>query len=242
MSPKVSIITVNLNDREGLLKTIKSVVSQTYSDKEYIIVDGGSRDGSLEVIQKFESQINRWVSESDNGIYDAMNKGIKMTDGDWIIFMNSGDSFIDEKVIDRVFFNRSSNSGDIIHGNIVYKDSGRILQTPSRVNKRFFYNDTLCHQSIFTNRKVFQNLGEYSMEYLLIADREWLLRALKSGMIFIPVNVNICEWDPSGVCISNPRKYYAEINHLRQTHFSLAERFLFFLLKKGNNFLKRITS
>ena len=100
---KLSVITINYNNKNGLIKTINSVINQTYKDFEFIIIDGGSTDGSLEVIQEYSGQINYWVSEPDNGIYHAMNKGIVMAKGEYCNFMNSGDCFFDEQVLKNAF-------------------------------------------------------------------------------------------------------------------------------------------
>src|ERR1035437_595442 len=103
LQPKLSIITVNLSNATGLRKTIESVISQTFTDYEYLIIDGGSTDGSLDIIKEFADRMSYWVSEPDGGIYNAMNKGIAWATGDWIIFMNSGDVFRNIEVLENVF-------------------------------------------------------------------------------------------------------------------------------------------
>lgn len=103
----ITIITVVYNDKEGLERTVNSVLSQTYKSLEYIIVDGGSTDGTLDVIRKYEDKINKWISEPDHGIYDAMNKGIRMASGKWLNFMNAGDVFANDDIIRSVFSNES---------------------------------------------------------------------------------------------------------------------------------------
>ena len=98
--PKLSIITVNLNNREGLRKTAESVVSQTYKDYEWIVIDGGSTDGSKELIEQYAEHISYWVSEPDKGIYNAMNKGIRQAHGEYFLFLNSGDSLCDDDIVE----------------------------------------------------------------------------------------------------------------------------------------------
>ena len=105
---KYSIITVNYNNKEGLRKTIESVVRQTYRDFEFIVIDGGSTDGSTDILKEYDEQINYWVSEKDSGIYNAMNKGIKKSIGDYLIFMNSGDCFYQNDVLETVNSKKSS--------------------------------------------------------------------------------------------------------------------------------------
>src|SRR5574344_2490955 len=111
---KLSIITINYNNAEGLEKTIKSVINQTFTDYEYIIIDGGSTDGSTDIIKKYRENIDYWVSESDKGIYKAMNKGITYTHGEYLNFMNSGDCFHSSTVLNEVA--RNFNNTDIIIG------------------------------------------------------------------------------------------------------------------------------
>ena len=113
----LSIITINYNNAAGLEKTIKSVISQTCKRYEFIIIDGGSKDGSKDIIEKYQDQITYWVSEPDNGIYNAMNKGVKVAKGEYCIFMNSGDIFVDNDVIRDVF--NIGFSADIITGGII---------------------------------------------------------------------------------------------------------------------------
>ena len=100
---KVSIVTVVFNDQENILKTIKSVTNQSFKDREYLVIDGGSTDNTKEIINQNISSIDKYISEKDKGIYDAMNKAIDMAEGEWIIFMNSGDVFVDDHVLEKVF-------------------------------------------------------------------------------------------------------------------------------------------
>lgn len=98
---KISIITINYNDKIGLSKTINSVLNQSWQKFEFIVIDGGSNDGGLEVIEQFKDKIDYWVSEPDKGVYNAMNKGIKVAKGEYLIFMNSGDTFYDDQVLEK---------------------------------------------------------------------------------------------------------------------------------------------
>ena len=122
--PLISIITVVFNGEKYLEETIQSVINQTYSNVEYIIIDGGSSDGTLDIIKKYEERIDYWVSEKDRGIYDAMNKGIDVASGKWLNFMNGGDEFYDNKVIENIFKNCSYEDEYVIHGKValIYKN------------------------------------------------------------------------------------------------------------------------
>lgn len=237
--PKISIITVNLNNVVALQKTIESVVGQTYDDKEYIIIDGGSIDGSVEVIKKNSTNVTYWLSEPDCGIYDAMNKGINLSNGKWIIFMNSGDKFNDNNLLEVIFNNKMFDNIDVIYGNTLYKDTNKLLIAPDKIEKSYFFFNTLCHQSIFTNIESFKKIGNYNLQYRFISDREWLLRAKIANLNFQFVNEIISEWDPNGFCKNNAQLLAEEIHTMRKSHFSFFEIVVLPLLHKLSILLKR---
>lgn len=155
--PKVSIITVVYNGIEFLEETIKSVITQTYPNIEYIIVDGGSKDGTLEIIKKYESHISKWISESDKGIYDAMNKGIDLATGDWQNFLNAGDSFVDNNILEKIFTTNLENI-TLVYGDIIaIRENGQKLN----VNAIELKDDNslkkgmkVCHQAIFYHKDI----------------------------------------------------------------------------------------
>lgn len=168
---KYSIITVNYNNKEGLRNTIESVIHQTYRDFEFIVIDGGSTDGSAEVLKEYDSQITYWVSEKDKGIYNAMNKGIAKATGDYLNFMNSGDCFYDEGVLERVA--RVETDADFIVGRDYHyseaKQRGHASVQPGRVTMMHFFIATLDHQSSFIRRSLFQD-SPYREDYRLVSD------------------------------------------------------------------------
>lgn len=169
---KLSIITINLNNVAGLRKTIESVVSQTFSDFEYIIIDGGSSDGSVDVIKEYSDKITNWVSEPDNGIYNAMNKGIEKAIGEYCFFLNSGDWLIDDKVLDSVF--KIDVSVDILYGNTIAinNDGIKLIKGPSTSNISAYQliTNTLPHQGSFIKRKLFDKYGKYDENLRIISD------------------------------------------------------------------------
>ncbi len=202
-TPKLSIITVNLNNAEGLRKTIESVVNQTFTDYEYIIIDGGSTDGSVDIIKQYEEKITNWVSEPDKGIYNAMNKGILKAKGEYCQFLNSGDWLINQNVLKNVF--AVNNNEDIIYGN-VQTDKGTI-ENPEKLTLKFFFQSTICHQSVFHKTDLFGKYGLYKEELFIIADWQFLVNALiTNNSTYKFVNKIICFYDYNGIS-SNPKLF-----------------------------------
>jgi glycosyltransferase involved in cell wall biosynthesis len=149
---KVSIITVNYNNAAGLLKTIESVIHQDYTDYEFIIIDGGSTDGSVEIIKAHESHISYWVSEPDNGIYHAMNKGVSHAHGSYLNFMNSGDCFYNNHVLQDI---SSHLNKDIIEGTVYNERTQRFsYKSVKEPTMMFFYHAGLGHQACFIRREL----------------------------------------------------------------------------------------
>lgn len=170
---RYSIITINYNNRDGLRKTIETIVNQTCVDFEFIVIDGGSVDGSLEVIKEYADKIDYWVSESDNGTYDAMNKGIARSSGEYLNFMNSGDCFHAPTVLEMV----KSYTEDIIFGDIYRMDTGEVKKFHEITS---FYS--LCvpefnHQAMFFKRKLFE-MRQYDTSLKIVADWKFILQCI----------------------------------------------------------------
>ena len=168
---KYSIITVNFNNREGLKKTIESVMCQSFRDFEHIIIDGGSTDGSVDVLREYDEHITYWVSEKDNGIYNAMNKGIAKSTGEYLNFMNSGDCFYNADVLAKV--NSYNSDADFIVGKDYHfnekKQKGHASVQPPRTTMIHFFIATLDHQSSFIKRTLFEN-SPYDESHRLVSD------------------------------------------------------------------------
>ncbi len=154
-NPTITIITVSFNAIQTIEKTIQSIINQTYPNIEYIIIDGGSTDGTLNIIKKYAHKISYWISEPDKGIYDAMNKGIELAHGEWINFMNAGDTFYDKKTLENIHFNKIRNN-DI---KVVYGDTLLILRSGKTKYKKALQPQKMkrqiicCHQSLFISTK-----------------------------------------------------------------------------------------
>ncbi len=193
---KISVITVNLNNRAGLERTIASVRSQSLP-AEFIVVDGGSTDGSTDLIK--QASPDKWVSEKDKGIYDAMNKGIDLSTGDYLLFLNSGDTFFSKEVI--AGFSKAATGRKIIYGNSEIIDKGKrsLLVPPSSPDLNFWYRKTLNHQAVFMQRNVFSEYGKFNTAYRICADFALLLKVFaKEPATFQHINETVCIYDQSG--------------------------------------------
>lgn len=177
--PKLSVITINLNNVDGLRKTITSVINQIFSDYEYIIIDGGSTDGSVEVIKEYAEKITYWVSEPDNGIYNAMNKGIKQAKGEYLQFLNSGDWLVDEIILSKVF--GIPRITDIVYGhlNIIYDRDIKVQRVlkENQLTLINLFNSSLAHPSTFITRKLF-NGSLYDESFKMAGDKKFLIEKI----------------------------------------------------------------
>ena len=172
-TPKISIITIVYNDAKGLEKTIKSITNQTYKNIELIVIDGGSTDGTVKVIKKHQDQIDFWVSEKDDGIFHAMNKGIRVSNGIWVNFMNAGDTFFCNSTLARISFYKA-NSKVLLYGKKINK--GTLIEpTDPRMMK---YGGTFAnHQSMFFNASILNTEDFlYDLNYPIYADYELVAR------------------------------------------------------------------
>lgn len=167
---KIDIITINLNNANGLLKTIQFNLSQKYKSFNSIIIDGGSTDESISIIEKHIKNNHFVISEKDFGVYNAMNKGIRAATGDYIIFMNSGDCFYDDDVLQE--FADSAPTEDLIYGNVKWTDGEVITEGrfPSVLTYDFFLHQALHHQSLFIKRSLFEKTGLYREDIPIVAD------------------------------------------------------------------------
>lgn len=178
---KISVITVCKNAEDTIEKSIATVVNQSYENIEHIIIDGGSEDKTLEIIDKYRDNITYFLSEPDHSIYDAMNKGIKASAGEIVYFLNTNDYLYDEDVIkDVVELFRKTKAG-IVFGNISFLDENgnqKELRSYAEVDKLFLTSEGICHQCIFYKREVLQKCGNYDENFRIIADYDLNLKAI----------------------------------------------------------------
>lgn len=230
---KVSIITINYNDAVGLRRTLDSVRSQTFTDYEQIIVDGGSSDGSVDVIrstaEKLEDYRFKWISEPDRGVYDAQNKGIRMAEGEYCFFLNAGDVFCSENVLKRIFENREQGiekrDADILYGNEPVVENGKRVGYCKGVENPTFldlYNSCMKHQATFIRRELFERFGKYDISLRIEADYEWFFRviAFHNDVTLRYVDVDVANFDNDGVSNHSPEQCIKEDEIIRSRYMS----------------------
>jgi len=177
---KISVITVVLNDCSGMPGTLISVNQQTYNDKEYIVIDGGSTDGTMDIIRQHKAWIDCLVSERDQGLYDAMNKGIIRATGEYLCFINSGDCFVSEKTLQQIADYILVNKPDYLYGDALIRDGTRLLYKKARSHRLAWYGMFTNHQSMVYRRDVIlANMLLYDTTYKIAADYEFTVRFLK---------------------------------------------------------------
>lgn len=181
---KLSVITINYNNASGLEKTIKSIVSQSFADFEYIVVDGASTDSSVDIIKQYADKINYWVSEPDKGIYNAMNKGIKQAKGEYLIFINSGDILYRNTILEEVF--SKPTHADWIYGDLelVYPNGDKVIQhMPETVSVEHILADTISHPSSFIRKSLFEKYGLYREDLKIISDWAFFYKLILFGRV-----------------------------------------------------------
>lgn len=221
----ISIITINYNNATGLEKTIKSVKNQTYQDYEHIIIDGNSTDGSKEIIDKYKNSFNYWISEPDSGVYNAMNKGIKVSKGDFLFFLNSGDRLYDRDVLNKVSkeFNEKI---DIYYGQLTLDNNAEeetIINPPRILSFDFFLTNTIPHQAVFTRKKIFKKVGCFTESLQIVSDWEFfLLSIFKFNTKYKKIDIIISRYDTTGISSipENKRLFATERKHVLKKHFS----------------------
>ena len=186
---KVSIITVCLNSSETIENTIKSILSQDYNDIEYIVIDGGSQDSTLEVLARYENQITKLVSEPDKGIYNAMNKGIKLTTGHIVGFLNADDFYASETIISQVVTSIQQNNYGAVYGDILYVDQTdinkvvRYWQAGKYTKGAFRSGWVIPHPTFFCKKRFFEEFGYFNEDFQVAADFELMLRFIEKHQI-----------------------------------------------------------
>lgn len=201
MSKKISIITINYNDENGLKKTIDSVVNQTWQNFEFIVIDGDSNDGSKAIIDSYKSVFTHAVSEPDAGIYHAMNKGIALSKGEYLLFLNSGDILVDENTLLKTQEYLNGNKS-IYYGDIIYQEKDRQRQRvlPDELTFLFFLEHSLSHQATFIQHNLFEVIFLYNETYKIVSDWEFFIYAIcKQNVSYQHIPLFITIYDTTGI-------------------------------------------
>ncbi len=222
--PLISIITVVYNGEKFLEKTIQSVINQTYKNIEYIIIDGGSTDGTVDIIKKYEDQIDYWVSERDGGIYDAMNKGIDKANGVGLLFLNAGDYFVGEVL----------NSKISIPTFLSVKYKNRFGKLVDAKIKNYKYGIPNSHQGI-----IFENRGvKYNLLFKISSDYDYFLRLGYDDKLPILNSSGYVYYDNIGLSSMNYKRRDEEVLKIIKEHFTYKEVFIFYVKSKIKSFIK----
>ena len=209
----LTIITINRNNASGLEKTIRSVLAQTETDFEYVIVDGASSDGSVDIIKQYDKRFNgrmRWISEPDAGIYNAMNKGIEMAEGSYLEFLNSGDSLASKDVVRKMYdaLERNDNPA-ILYGNMLKEmRDGTIVRDKCFAGQGItflgFYIGTLNHSPAFIRKELFDKYGRYDESFRIVSDWKWYMQAIIFGRENpVYLDLDVTSFDMNGISETN---------------------------------------
>ncbi len=252
-APKFSIITVTYNAAQVLEPTIQSVIGQTYQDFEYMIIDGGSTDGTLAIIKKYEKHIHYWISERDKGLYDAMNKGIQAARGEYLWFMNAGDEIYDKETL-TLIANGPSKDADIYYGDaLFFTSAGEITglrsqvtphQLPQKLNWRSLQHGmVVCHQSCIARKSI---APLYDLSHPYCADVDWEINCLKGARKVTHTGLVLCKYLTGGFSKKNLyqslldrfsvlTKHYGLFTTI-QSHFWITFRGALFVLKRRKGY------
>ncbi|GGI28101.1 glycosyltransferase family 2 protein [Pedobacter mendelii] len=234
--PKLSVITIVYNNVRDIERTINSVINQTFKDIEYLVIDGASNDGTLEVVQKYKNQISKIVSEPDKGIYDAMNKGLALAKGDYILFMNSGDEIYDEHTVEEIF--DSSPGADIYYGETeMYNDKWESLgrrrhEAPESFDwKSFRYGMNVSHQAIYIKRSI---IVPYDIKYKYSSDIDWIIKAAKKSSNIVNVHRYVAKYLVGGMSKKKHHESLKERFQIFTKYYGLVPNILNHIVIAGN--------
>lgn len=231
LHPKFSIITVTYNAAQVLEDTIQSVITQTYKGVEYIIIDGGSKDGTLDIINRYKTHIHTVISEPDKGLYDAMNKGIRVATGDYICFLNAGDALHED---DTLLLMVHSITGevlpDVLYGETQLVDEEghfvrmRRLSAPEQLTWKSFQKGMLvCHQAFFARRELVE---PYDLHYRFSADFDWCIRIMKKSHNLHNTHLTLIDYLNEGMTTRNHKASLKERFHIMCKHYGYVSTIL----------------
>lgn len=245
MTYPISIITVCYNE-PNLEATCESVVAQTEQNFEWIVIDGGSDEKTQRIWQKYRHRINKFVSEKDSGIYNAMNKGIRLATGEYLLFLNAGDALEDAEVIDNII--KMKLDRDIVYGDVrpVGRGDGKRVQTfPDFIERSYWIRHTICHNATFVKKSLFDEFGLYDETLRIVADwKKWLEFFLLRKCSYKHISLTVTRFDENGISTDPKRRWLL----MKEREIILKDYFSLKYIKqeenrvKYNNFWERLFS
>jgi glycosyltransferase involved in cell wall biosynthesis len=243
--PKLSIITITYQAEAYLERTLKSVFEQDCaSEIDYVVVDGASKDRTFAIIEANKNQINQFVSEKDRGIYDAMNKGMKLAKGDYILFLNAGDTFASASTLKNILQELNQNP-DVLYGEAVFVNNEgesiglRSEATPHRLPERLTWRDfrfgmLVCHQAFIAKRSI---APLFDLQYKLSSDIDWEIQVLKKSQTILKSKAAICNYLMGGASVQNLKRSWKERYEVLKSHFGFLANLLNHLIILGRGFM-----
>lgn len=217
MNPILSIIIPTFNSRLSLRRTLQSIINQKWDKFEIIVIDGGSLDGTIEIItnRDYDKKISYWVSEPDNGIYQAMNKGIKQAKGEWIYFLGSDDRFCNDEVLMNLSLENITNDVDLIYTNTIYvNNNGDFVinkQEPKKISSYFLFTNNICHQGLIARKRLFLEIGYFDESLKIKSDHDFQLKCYFNNKKFEYKNIFLSEYCIEGFSGNNIKKLRKEL-------------------------------
>ncbi len=229
--PLITVVTVVRNSAPELGKTVESVINQTYENIEYIIVDGASTDGTIDIIKKYDAHIDYWISEKDNGVYEGMNKAIDLAQGDWINFMNAGDWFYKPDIVQTTFTHYPEDA-DFLYGDYFFLFSnGKMVPIKANPLDTLWQRMAFSHQSLFTKREVMVK-SKFSLKYKSASDYHFIMKSYSEKKKFFYLKNYICVYSDIGISIKHQlrsmierwkiARKFGEINKLKIDKFHVS--------------------
>lgn len=223
--PLLSIITVVYNGENYIEKTLKSIANQNVSNYELIVIDGGSTDKTIQIVDKYRDYVTRLISEKDNGIYDAMNKGVGIATGEWVIFMNAGDQFVEGSLaIAKDYL--SDHDIDVLYGDVLIDQGDRFVLDKARPLSTINYSLPFCHQSCFVRTR-YLNQIKFSLKYLICADYDFFLKATYLDLRFKYIETPIAIFEYGGISSGISRRYlYEKLTIIIKNHEGFGKKLI----------------
>ena len=235
LHPRFSIVTVTFNAGKTIEDTIQSVITQSYKNIEYIIIDGGSKDDTMDIVRKYSSHISHIISEPDKGLYDAMNKGINIASGDYICFLNSGDGLHEDDTLQNIVHSlrKYTELPDVIYGETAIVNSEghflrmRRLQTPEKLSwKSFRHGMLVCHQAFFASTRLAKE-EKYNLQYRFSADFDWCIRIMKKSRTLHNSHAIIIDYLNEGMTTQNHKASLKERFNIMCRHYGYVSTIIF---------------